>query len=412
MERMRHIAAFSGLLVVLLVTACDGERTAAPGPAAAGEPEAPMLRGVVIDIEGRPLAGALVRAHIPFGAGQRARQEGLSATSGPDGSFALDLVAAFDPAQEVPVVLLATRDGCLPFRQTLRVFRRTTGMSVDIRLFPAGRVAGRVVDPSGAPIPAAEVFVIGAEEIGFARIDSGFFAVSGEDGRFEIPAVPLGTTDLGVHASDFIPAVIGPVEIRPGPAAEAGDIGLSPGGVIRGFVRTPQDEPVPGALVRAFRKRDFRQFAYYGRLSVSEAGGRTVTDASGAFRIGGLADGAYTVEVEAPGYLTVDASARDVAPGGAPLALLLSADTWIQLTVVDGATGAPIPRYDLLLTLAAGEGISRREEVSGGGTHRLPLNRGDEYRLEVSAEGYEVSGRRISIDAPGATPLRIPLVPR
>jgi hypothetical protein len=410
---MRHFAVLSGLLVVLLLaTACDGERAAAPAPVPAKEPEAPMLRGVVIDIEGRPLAGTLVRAVIPFGAGQRARQEGLSATSGPDGSFALDLVAAFDPAQEVPVVLLANRDGCLPFRQTLRVFRRTTGMSVDIRLFPAGRVAGRVADPSGAPISRAEVFVVGAEQIGFARIDSGFFAVSGEDGRFEIPAVPLGTMDLGVHASDFIPEVVGPIEITAGLTTEAGDVRLRPGRAISGSVRTPQDEPVPGAFVRAFRKRELRQFAYFGRLSVAEAGGQTVTDATGAFRIGGLADGAYTVEVEAPGYLTVDAAARDVSPGGAPVPLLLSADTWIELTVVDGATGAPIPRYDLLMALAVGEGFSRREEVLGGGTHRLPLNRGEKYRLEISSEGYDVSSRPISIETPGGTPLRIPLVPR
>ncbi|MCU0726724.1 MAG: carboxypeptidase-like regulatory domain-containing protein [Planctomycetes bacterium] len=406
------------LLVLLLSAGCDGPPPAGPpsGPVPvtgnATAPETPMLRGFVVDDAGRPLSGVAVRALIPLGAGHRARTEGLLATTAPDGSFALDLVSAFDPRPEVTVVLFAGLDGYIPFRQSVRTFRRAVGLSVEIRLFLGGTVTGRVVDPAGAPVPGATVFVAGPDEAGFARIDGIPSTVTGEDGAFAIRAVPPGTVDIGIRAEEFAPVVGGPLTVEAGKTTAAGDIALRPGGAITGFVRTPQGEPVAGAVVRAFRRPEYRDFAFFGRRSVAEAGGRVATDAAGGFRIPGLPDGAYTVETEAPGYLTVNAGARDVRPGTAPLSFLLAADSWIELTVMDAATGAPIPRYDLFLSPATGEGYLRREEVTGGGLHRVPVNRGEECRLEISAEGYEVLVRQISFADAGPAPLRISLAPR
>jgi hypothetical protein len=211
-----------------------------------------------------------------------------------------------------------------------------------------------------------------------------------------------------------VPLLAGPVTVCVRERAEAGDLKLTAGGSVSGTVRTPEGAPVAGAVVRAWRNAGWKDYSLFGRAAVAEAGGKGLTDDAGAFRIGGLGPGPYTVDAAARGHRTVDALARDVAPGRADLAFVLAPETFLDLTVIDTRTGEMVPEYELNLVPARspepGSGI--RERVQGRGVRHVPVNVGDDLWIEVTADGYEVFGQRVKVETPGTTPYRIPLVPR
>lgn len=403
------------ILALVLAAGCGGEqpKTGAPVPIPpSGPPRSPALRGVVLDDLSRPVPGATVRAYLPYHGGHQARTEGLSAETAKDGTFVIDIVKAFDPQADPPVIIVAGKTGYVPFRNQIPVYCRLTGLDVELRLILGGAVTGRILDGAGAPVRDAAVFMLPEDIPGLPRSDMAPSAATGEDGSFTLSELPPRSLDLVVRHPGSLPYFAGPFPVRPGETLDAGEHRLAPGATIRGTVRTPQGEPVRAAIVRAFRNRHYRDYAIFGRRAAAEAGARIVTADDGAFALDGLADAAYTVEAEAPGHVSVNAGATDVRPGGDPLAFVLAEETWLELTVVDGRTAAPLPAYELFLAMSGSGGVTRREIVKGRGVHRVPVNRGDDLALEISAEGFEVGTRLLKVDRPGATALRFPLSPR
>ena len=76
----------------------------------------------------------------------------------------------------------------------------------DVELPAAVKLAGKVVDESGKPVPGARVRVSGR---GLLDADVGLLAsaVSGPDGGFSIPNAPGGFRSVEVRAAGFAPAV-------------------------------------------------------------------------------------------------------------------------------------------------------------------------------------------------------------
>ncbi|MGK0204486.1 MAG: RNA polymerase sigma factor (sigma-70 family) [Planctomycetota bacterium] len=242
-------------------------------------PEGVLLRGIVIDDNERPIAGALIETGMPMLVG---RDPQVLAFSGDDGRFAIR--SAFS------CLIGARAEGFLasPLQYS------TMGNNVDLRiqLVPGGgTVAGTVVDEQGTAIADALICVGSGElqGLGIAEMDGSTplplpaLVRSDQDGRFRALAIPTGDVPVWARAVDKAPwrgtcsvANYGTSGLR---------ITMQRGGVLRGFVRTPAGDPVPKAEVI---HGDWQQVENV----------RTYSDANGAFELRGLPLGAIEVMAE------------------------------------------------------------------------------------------------------------------
>jgi hypothetical protein len=179
-------------------------------------PAVGVVRGTVVTRAGAPVAGALVGVE---------EAEGLPAQTAEDGSFELK---------------------GLPTGREFHLSARTAELSLDVpvsaragqtgvRLVVRDRALyrGRVVGPSGAPLPAFS-------------IDGRAFQA--EDGRF---ATPLDARDGQLEVRVGAPGMLTRT-VRAGPTlSELGDIALQPAPRIDGTVRLASGQPVAGAVVTA-----------------------------------------------------------------------------------------------------------------------------------------------------------------
>lgn len=105
----------------------------------------------------------------------------------------------------------------------------------------AGAVSGRVVDEAGAPVAGAAVAVADRE------------AVTDGEGRFLVAGLPPGGHAVRYAAPGFAPAFAGPVVVRDGAVADAGELVLPRTGLtVSGGVTDVEDVPVAGARVTAW----------------------------------------------------------------------------------------------------------------------------------------------------------------
>jgi hypothetical protein len=202
--------------------------TADAGPAAADEPEhliecTPLvLRGRVLDAEGRPLPGATVV--LPQGMLDRSRWE--RATTGADGRYELAFTRMARPgAEDEPVAesrrtvveAEASADGCLPARAFAAfVGERMQLGSLDFTLAFRVTLAGRVTWDDGAPCADAAVTLerpvaLGARvwsqqgrQLAVARTDA--------EGAFKVELGGGQVVELSLDADGYRPAT--PVRVE------------------------------------------------------------------------------------------------------------------------------------------------------------------------------------------------------
>lgn len=196
----------------------------------------------------------------------------------------------------------------LPLPAEVTVPRRRP---VVLRIPPAGRIRGRVIDPDGRPVEGVDLFLRSDLSAGRRAATSRWNPITartGADGRFVFEDVGAGRFVVGLRlAPGKMPQWLAPV----GPAhAKAGTrrivFRLRPARRIEGRVLAPDGTPLAGATVVA-------QPIVPTKVRTS---GGTSTDATGAFSLGGLASGEYEVSATALGVDSTDvrvhAGARDV----------------------------------------------------------------------------------------------------
>jgi hypothetical protein len=154
-------------------------RPAGKGGPAAPEPEW-RIDGTVREAGGPPIAGALVA--VPDGRAGTDR-EGRYSLSG---------------LGQPPPIVAVLAEGYLPLVPPPPGRR-------DFELQPAAVLEGRVVDPHGAPVAGASVYVIAANQQFLDRPDMGTVAPTDRQGRYQFSGVPEGVTDVGVRAKGFLP---------------------------------------------------------------------------------------------------------------------------------------------------------------------------------------------------------------
>lgn len=352
----------------LLASAGGGTRVAGAPPAAGEAPPAPPAPGAAApppppaglpirvppaapaapdalpgSFEGRVVSSrtgaGIAGADLTFSRGGAA----ALARTGADGAF------RFVPTEDGRWLLAAvTAPGFLPFapewghspvQLEAAAGRHVAG--IELHLAPAEELAGRVVDPEGAPVEGAAVRILGAAaEAALVPLADRF--VSDAAGRFRF-AAPAGAV-LEARKDGHLP---GRAELT-ALALAAGELTIALGpprtrrverGEIAGrVVAAPDGAPIAGALVVAERERGFS-----GDAPAAQA----VSGADGSFALPELEGGRYRITARAEGR--APAAARRVDLGRRDVLLELGAGGRLRGCVRDAASGAPIAPFTVMI---------------------------------------------------------------
>ncbi|MCE9595648.1 MAG: carboxypeptidase regulatory-like domain-containing protein [Planctomycetes bacterium] len=306
-------------------------------------------------------------------------------------------------------------------------FKLLPGSAVDVelRLTRGGTLIGAVVDESGAPVADAKLEL---------RIDPKMLGMGGElaresksgaDGRFVLAAVRAGKSKLSIEKDGRLKELFD-VELVDGETHDGGNYKLTTGARVAGTVLWPDRTPVADAQITL----GFDMAAMTGMNAFNAWRGNqgdVKSDASGAFSIGGLGAGPFTVRAHAAptGSKTDEtdealwwrASTSAVAANTLDLELVLQAPEGVQGRVVD-ETEAPITRFQIVArahtnsivpNLGGGE-VKKSFEDADGRFALTGLDRGG-WDLYALAEGFG-DGDPTSIELPregGAEPLTMKL---
>ncbi|HLL55012.1 MAG TPA: carboxypeptidase regulatory-like domain-containing protein [Myxococcaceae bacterium] len=303
----------------------------------------------------------------------------------------------FAPPQPGTYRLAAvTAPDCFPFapewgHSPISLTARPGARVRDLTLFltPALSTLGKVVDPSGKPVPGAEVRILESRGGELALWPGPTRFTTDAEGRFHFQS--REETLLEARHPDFLPTRMrlegSTVQLSraltlrlgekkpdatPPPAPEQ----------ITGRVLDPSGTPAPGALVQVSGVRG---------NDTLQPWPRTTTDAEGRFTLEGLDPGEYRVTATAPGY--VASHKPRVRSGSSDVELRLGSGGRLTGTVREARTGAPVNSFTVELSLRQGLGRSpllTQAVIDPGGRFELQAPQG-ELSVTVAAYGFGVS---------------------
>ena len=371
-----------------------------------GKPLAIALRreasiaGIVLDEEGKPVAGARVVAprEPSFRRGMRrifrSAFDTRETATGADGRYALRGLSA-----ESSLTVEASKAGFAPGRRTgLRVKTGEAVAGITLVLRRGLAASGRVVDREGRGIAAVEIRANRVERgRGFGRFYRGALAREAADtvtdaaGDFALAGLEEGRYAIAAAKDGFAPKVPADVQIVRKGENRIAPILLDAGAALSGFVRSKEGEPVVGAEI--FVATEGSPF-------------QAVTDGTGAFRVAGLAPGRrVSLFVSAVGFGTRQASAT---PPASDLAIALDRNGTVRGRVVEADTKAPVADFSIYRTEPrAGGGFGMRMAV-GDDPHAFHAEDGSfaldgvpagKWTIHASSPGYrtaEVGGVEVS----------------
>jgi protocatechuate 3,4-dioxygenase beta subunit len=277
--------------------------------------------------------------------------------------------------------------------------------TLDIRIVPAARLEGSVLDETGTPVAGIAVEAVPPDDWG--GYPTRLTARTAADGAYRLDdLVPGFPYEVVPRPVDRFPARSGPVRGASGETVRL-DVRLLPSRSLR--VRVVDEttrEPVPGASVRVMseRMRDFREDL-----------GEWWTDRDGRVEVGPLPDGPLPLHVRwdvvAPVEVRVPGEAEDEE-------ILVTVATELVIggrIVVTGDPSSPIRGVRLIVTPPSRERETTiRSSVRPDGTFRLGVPyRGDYVLRAVGGERtlgeWTVEAGRedlvLEIDAPPPAPV-------
>lgn len=257
---------------------------------------ATSLSGLVVDPEGRPIAGATIEAYQTMQGVDKGMSKGR-AQSDVGGRFVVEGLA------EGTYNLSVRKRG---YSDTNLAGART-GSDVKVTMQPRGSVAGRVVDQrTGAPVGAFEIEVLRSFGDRPPAPTGKRRAFRSADGRFVVDDLDPGRYALEAVAEGYAPGRSAEFDVERGREAGPVEIRLGQGAAVHGLVVDSSGQPIPGATV----KLNPNGYVPNPILAIFEAfpnspkprtySARTGTD--GSFRIERVAPGVYQVEASHPAY--------------------------------------------------------------------------------------------------------------
>jgi hypothetical protein len=346
----------------------------APADLSSSDPEVeislrknPGISGTVLDPEGKPAAGALVRllpemkmVDLPpgFDFFDRSLIFLAVAVSDLEGKFRFKEFRGASEGESYQVIA----DHPAHARGTSEPFAILAGEEpkgeVEVRLVAAARVTGTVTDGRGG-VPSALVRLskAPAKEKGANGIEmesvfttmlglpkGGDTTYTSRDGAFAFERVLPGDYVIGAEKPGFTESPAQAFSLAAGETRELA-MAIDPGGEIAGTVVDGEGNAIAGARVRLFQEREGggvsdwileTQKMFGGSYRSARAGD------DGSFLLSGLPKGAYTLHAEASGYLPADL--KGVTPGEKKK-LTLDPSASIRGVVADSASRTPIASF-------------------------------------------------------------------
>jgi len=330
----------------------------------------------VLDPEGRPLPGALLRAEREGRLGGRTLAERTDAA----GRFEF---TGLDPGT---YTVVAQHPDFAVEQSAAQQLDRESRLAAQVRLSTPVTLIGRLVGEGERPVAGA----VNVQEKDGAPAAQALAellkAEAGADGRFKIARVAPGSYALAVlprgHAPDRVEAVVSPKRTL----LDLGDIRVETGLTIRGRVREKGGAPVSEATLSAMPMRSVG-----GSMSSEYR-----AEADGSFVLAGMQPGAYRVAASAPGYAD---QSRETSAGSDNVDLVLEPAGLIAGTVVDEA-GRPVESF----TVSAQSARPERGSIIRGPGPREPVTAADgRFQLDRVAAGTWV----LTVEAPDLAPVTV-----
>ena len=310
----------------------------------------------------------------------------ITVASRSDGSFELS------PAEPGSFTLIAaTRAGFLPFAPELlhssvhvELARERAVRGITVFLFPAVDYHGRVVDPTGAPVPGARVRLLGTPsgEQSIDKLDTEW--TTDNDGHFLFHAADDAVFEAVRGKARGWARLSGDVAITKQLVITLGDAPAREA-TITGRVVDGAGAPLGEVLVRAQPGGP-----PMGKDAPARATAFATTATDGTFTLENLDRGFYQVEAEAEDR--APAVQRDVPGGTRGVTLKLDAGAALA-GAVESSAGVPVPAYTLLVVRRDGasrELVLARSIVEPNGRFEVHVAPGT-YELVAAASGWAPS---------------------
>jgi protocatechuate 3,4-dioxygenase beta subunit len=320
-------------------------------------PRGASIGGEIVDADGKALASVSVHAWkrdaVDFGSGGRVN---ASAVTDDKGRFRMAGLADGEYQLRVWDQRYYSSENVA----------KSGGADVRIVLRAAGRLVGRVT-ARGVPVAGASVRAQRADDfVGWAR--------TGQDGGFVMESLPPDEPfDVTVTHDAYRELKVEAVRAS---ADRTQDFVMQPGAEVSGRVVDGNGRGVHGAEV------DVRVDGQYAK--------QVETDASGAFKAGGLGDGRISVRLDASEKGFIPTEWIDVAPGARDVRLLATPGESISGTVRD-REGKPLERVSLMAVDGSGNTVASTWIWDESGTFELRGLRPGTYTLlaQLHVEGQK-----------------------
>lgn len=324
-------------------------RPAAPAAAPTEAPSDPV-RGVVLDPDGNPIAGAFVSCKDrPEVSGSTDTEGKFELPPDADGCSAVATQAAYNPSE--PTQLTSGRDNTL-------------------RLVKGGAIEGNVVDETGRAVPqflvAVESFMPHGEDTK-ARFSRRPHVIDDPGGAFRIEDLPAGRYVLTASSAGRPPARSDGIDVEAGVTTRHARIVL------------PRGVTLVGTVIDAGSRRPIFE-AQVELDAVTSSGANAIslvlTDAEGHYELEGVpANGPFSIRVRHQAYVTKivpGLDARGSAGLRADVELRAAGDGGVHEELAGiGATLAPSPRGVVLVGVFEGGPAARAGLESGDRVVRI-----------------------------------------
>jgi protocatechuate 3,4-dioxygenase beta subunit len=342
------------------------------------------IAGKVVDDTGAPVAQARVNA---------ARKRGgrwASAESDLNGLFMITGVSA-DP----DVFVRAEKKGLVSVPVGPLDLAAGPAEDVNITMLKEASISGVVVDEAGKPVPEAQVIAwkAGNDQQGFglpseqSDLAGAFTLGQLSEGDYQLEAPGNRGRGRGKRG-EAIHLAAG--ESKTGVKVVTGGAGnLS----ISGRITGEDGKPVKNA-----------QLSVYGPNSYADG----ETDSDGKFKVSGLKEGNYSINVQATGY--THGIVQSVAAGSENVDIVLKGTGKIEGKVLDAATGQPVTDFEVMYVANGGLDPRMFKQMGPGahthnddGAFQIENAEAGVAALMVKGQGYAPKMQQVTDIVPGQT---------